>query len=202
LTSVRDAANFAGMALPTHAPIPDARRRPKRLLLTGAIAIALLAVAVAVVLLRAKASSGPRELLLADGTQVVLLNGTRAVPSEGFPLNREIQIQGTGDVFVKARAQDKPLIVRTGLLILTVEGESAFRASVSAEKIGEQAEVPYGHVQAAKAYESRFSEPDMLVGGEMSMINRSIDLMEKEKFDPTELAQWSKDVVAAAERRK
>ena len=36
----------------------------------------------------------------------------------------------------------------------------------------------------------------------MSMVNRSIDLMEKEKFDTRELAQWSKDVIAAAERRK
>ena len=183
-------------------PTLNSWRKSKHLLLTGAITVAVLAVAVVIVLMRTHASSEPQELLLADGTQVILLNGTHVVPSEGFPQNRDIQIQGTGDVFVKARAQDKPLIVRTGLLILTVEGESAFRAAVSAEKIGEQAEVLYGHVEAAKAYESRFSEPDVLVAGEMSMINRSIDLMEKEKFDPTELAQWSKDVVAAAERHK
>ena len=56
-------------------------------------------------------------------------------------------------------------------------------------------------MRAAKAYPSRFSEPDDLVGGEMSMVNRSIDLMEKEKFDTGELAQWSKQVTAAAERR-
>jgi len=50
----------------------------------------------------------------------------------------------------------------------------------------------------AKAYPSRFNDPDVLQAGEMSMINRSIDLMEKEQFDPTELARWSKDVLAAA----
>jgi len=157
---------------------------------------------IAVALLSACGKPAPRELLLADGTQIILLNGTRAIPADGFPQHRDIQLQGNGDVFIKARQQDKPLIVRTGLLILTVEGDTAFRASVSSEKIGEQAEVLFGHVRAAKAYPSRFSEPDDLVGGEMSMINRSIDLMEKEKFDTSELARWSKDVIAAAERRK
>lgn len=140
-------------------------------------------------------------MLLADGTQLILLDGTHAVPASGFPQNRQIQLEGNGQVFMKVRRQDKPLIVRTGLLILTVEGDTALRALVSSEKIGEQAEVLYGHVQAAKAYPSRFNEPDVLEAGEMSMINQSIDLMEKEKFDPTELARWSEDVVKAAERR-
>lgn len=157
---------------------------------------------VAIVLLSACGKPAPQELLLADGTQIILLNGTRAVAADGFPERREIQLQGNGDVFINARRQDKPLIVRTGLLILTVEGDTAFRASVSSEKIGEQAEVLFGHVRAAKAYPSRFSEPDDLVGGEMSMINKSIDLMEKEKFDTSELARWSKDVVASAQRHK
>lgn len=155
----------------------------------------------AIALLSACGKPAPREVLLPDGTQIILLNGTRAAPAERFPQNREIQLQGNGEVFIRAHQQDKPLIIRTGLLILTVEGDTAFRALVSSEKIGEQAEVLYGHVRAAKAYPSRFSEPDDLVGGEMSMVNRSIDLMEKEKFDTGELAQWSKQVTAAAERR-
>jgi len=101
-------------------------------------------------------------------------------------------------VFLETHRREKPLIVHTGLLTLTVAGDSAVRVLVSSEKIGEQAEVLYGRVQAAKAYPSRFNDPDVLQAGEMSMINRSIDLMEKEQFDPTELARWSKDVLAAA----
>jgi ferric-dicitrate binding protein FerR (iron transport regulator) len=155
----------------------------------------------AVALLSACGKPLPRELLLADGTQVILLNGTHAIPATGFPQNREIQLDGNGQVFIKAPKGAKPLIVRTGLLILTVEGETAFRALVSSEKIGEQAEVLYGHVRAAKAYPSNFADPDDLAAGEMSMINKSIDLMEKEKFDPSELTRWSKDVTAAAEHR-
>jgi ferric-dicitrate binding protein FerR (iron transport regulator) len=184
LTSACNAANLRGMS----------SRAPWH------IYKSLLLVAAAV--LSACGKPAPQELLLADGTQIILLNGTRAVPADGFPGLREIQLQGTGEVFITARQQDKPLIVRTGLLILTVEGDTAFRASVSSEKIGEQAEVLFGHVRAAKAYPSRFSEPDDLVGGEMSMINRSIDLMEKEKFDKSELAQWSKNVIASAQGRK
>jgi len=157
---------------------------------------------IAVALLSACGKPAPQKLLLADGTQIVLLNGTRAVLADGFPVRREIQLEGNGEVFIKAHMQDKPLIVRTGLLILTVEGDTAFRASVSSEKIGEQAEVLSGHVRAAKAYPSRYSEPDDLVGGEMSMINRSIDLMEKEKFDPRELERWTKDVLSESTASK
>jgi len=175
----------------TLAPLSRASWRSHKSLLLSAIA-----------LLSACGKPAPREVLLPDGTQIILLNDTRTVPAEGFPQRREIRLQGNGEVFIKTRQRDKPLIVRTGLLILTVEGDTAFRALVSSEKIGEQAEVLYGHVRAAKAYPSRFSEPDELGGGEMSMVNRSIDLMEKEKFDTSELAQWSKDVTADAERRK
>jgi len=76
------------------------------------------------------------------------------------------------------------------------------RALVSSKEIGEQAEVLRGHVRAAKAYPSNFAEPDDLAAGEMSMVNKSIDLMEKEKFDPSELARWSKEVTAAAKQRQ
>jgi transmembrane sensor len=63
-------------------------------------------------------------------------------------------------------------------------------------------EVLYGRVRAAKSFASPFSEPDILVGGEMSMVNRSIDLMEKETFDRTELIRWSDAVVAAVARHR
>ena len=154
------------------------------------------------VALSACGKPAPTEVLLADGTQIILTNGTRAFPADGFPKNREIRLHGDGEVFIKARQQEKPLVVRTGLLVLTVQGDTALRASVSDEQIGEQAEVLYGHVRAAKAYASRFSEPDDLLAGEMSMINKSIDLMEKEKFDTAALARWSKEVTAAAEAPK
>jgi transmembrane sensor len=174
----------------------------KSLLLKGAVAVIGVAIVVVFVLARVKAAAEPREMLLADGTEVVLLNGTRALPAESYPQKREMELRGNGKVFIKTPQQDKPLIVRTGLMTLTVDGDSAFRADVSSERIGEQVEVLYGHVRAAKAYASQYSEPDDLVGGEMSMVNLSIDLMEKETFDRAELTQWSKEVVAAAARHR
>jgi ferric-dicitrate binding protein FerR (iron transport regulator) len=197
LTSGGDAANFPCMRLSR-----AFQRTNKGTLLTGAVVIAVALTVIAVVLARAKAASEPREMLLADGTQIVLLNGTGAHPAEGFPQKREVEIRGTGEVFIKTQQRDKPLVVRTGLMVLTVDGKSALRASVSSERIGEQAEVLYGHVQAAKAYASPFNEPDILVGGEMSMVNRSIDLMEKETFDRAELIRWSDSVLAAAGRHR
>lgn len=164
----------------------------------SAARLALVAFSAAVFLLSACGKRTPKELLLSDGTQIILLDGTRAVPAAGFPKDRSLQLEGNGQVYIKTQVQEQPLIVRTGLLILTVKGNCGVRVLVSSEKIGEQAEVLYGQVRATKAYPSRFSDPDDLQAGEMSMINRSIDLMEKEKFDSAELAQWSRDVSAAA----
>jgi ferric-dicitrate binding protein FerR (iron transport regulator) len=187
LTSGRHAAKLPRM--PSRAIRPFHKTR----LVAAASAVTLL--------LSACGKPAPREMLLSDGTQIILLDGTRVVQATGFPQKREVRLEGNGQVFIKARQQTSPLTVRTGLLVLTVDGETAFRALVSSEQIGEQAEVLYGHVRAAKNYPSNFAEPDDLVAGEMSMINKSIDLMEKEKFDTAELARWSKDVTAAAASR-
>jgi ferric-dicitrate binding protein FerR (iron transport regulator) len=177
-------------------------RANRRLLAVAAIVVTSLAIAVVVIIARARAATEAREILYADGTQIIFLNGTCALPAKSFPQNRTIELRGNGKVFIKAFEQPEPLIVHTGLMILTVDGDSALRATVSSERIGEQVEVLYGHVQAAKAYASPYNTPDMLVGGEMSMVNLSIDLMEKETFDRTELIQWSNAVLATAARHR
>jgi hypothetical protein len=201
LTSGGEVANFPRMISRAYARSSTFGRTHKSLLLKG-VAVTAVAIVVVILLARAVAAPEPREMLLPDGTQIVLLSGTHALLAEGYPRKREVELRGNGKVFIKTRQQNKPLIFRTGLLILTVDGESAFRADVSSERIGEQVEVLYGHVRAAKAYASRYSEPDDLVGGEMSMVNLSIDLMEKETFDRAELTQWSNTVVAAAARHR
>ena len=45
-----------------------------------------------------------------------------------------------------------------------------------------------GELSAAKSYPSTYSAPDQLMAGEMSMVNQSIDLQEKEKMNEKELA--------------
>jgi hypothetical protein len=90
------------------------------------------------------------------------------------------------------------LIVRSRLLVLTVSGPSAFRITAHAAQTGEQVEVLSGNIVARKNYPSTYEEPDVLAGGQMTMINRTIDLMEKENFDPSELRSWSSALIAAA----
>jgi hypothetical protein len=67
--------------------------------------------------------------------------------------------------------------------------------------MGEQVEVLYGNAVAHKAYDSPYAQPDTLTSGEMVMINRTIDLMEKEKFDPAELRAWSDALIVSATGR-
>jgi hypothetical protein len=57
-----------------------------------------------------------------------------------------------------------------------------------AREAGEQVEVLEGTVTAVKNYPSPSSTPDDLVAGEMSMVNKSIDLQEKEKMNEKESA--------------
>ena len=46
-----------------------------------------------------------------------------------------------------------------------------------------------GEVIVSKSYPSSYRVPDDLHGGEMSMVNQTIDLMEKENVDPPSLAR-------------
>jgi hypothetical protein len=84
---------------------------------------------------------------------------------------------------------------------ISVTGASAFRVTAYANQPGEQVEVLYGRVQANKAYPSEHRDPEIVSGGEFSMINEVIDLMEKEQLDPVELRRWSEDMASADGRR-
>jgi hypothetical protein len=135
---------------------------------------------------------------LSDGTEAYFLSDTRVEPATTYPHPRELRVDG--DAFLRVPASSGPLIVRTRLFVLTVTGDSALRVKAYWKQTGEQVEVLSGNVQAKKSYPSPYSEPDMLTGGEMSMVNQTIDLMEKEKFDPAPLRQWSQDLIASARR--
>ncbi|HEU4623660.1 MAG TPA: hypothetical protein VFS52_02790 [Steroidobacteraceae bacterium] len=164
--------------------------------LIGAAIAALALAGAAAFLFRSHAARVPQELRLADGTEAFFLASTRVEPAATYPQPREIRIDG--DAFLRVPAGSGPLIVRTRLLVLTVTGESALRVKAFWKQTGEQVEVLSGHVQAKKSYPSQYSQPDELTGGEMSMVNQTIDLMEKEKFDPAPLRRWSEELIASA----
>lgn len=139
-----------------------------------------------------------RGLRLADGTQAFFRGNTRLEPSLSYPQPRELRVDG--EAFIRTAAIATPLLVRTRLLVLTVDGNTALRVTAFSKEDGEQVEVLYGHVQAKKSYASAYNEPDQLGAGDMSMINRTIDLMEKERFAPAELRRWSENLMGAIAR--
>ncbi len=167
----------------------------KRLWPAGMVLLAAV-VAVLAWVSRMNASRTPRVLRLPDRTEAFFLTDTRVEPAPAYPHSREIRVDG--DVFIRTPAAAAPLIVRTRLLVLTVSGDSALRITGYSKQTGEQVEVLHGHVEARKSYPSNDSTPDMLIDGEMSMINRTIDLMEKETFDTATLRVWSEQLMAAA----
>jgi hypothetical protein len=122
---------------------------------------------------------------LADGTVASLGADTRLRTAAGFPSRRELSVDGEGLLKVPAGAQ--PLIVRTRLMHLEVRGPSTVAITAKSRETGEQVEVLSGEVIVSKNYASPYRVPDDLHGGEMSMVNQTIDLMEKENADPASL---------------
>jgi hypothetical protein len=164
------------------------------------LALVLLCVAtVSVVTLRAWRTPAPRLLRLADGTEVFYLSNTSVRPSATYPVVREIKIDG--EAFVRAPAGERPLEIRTRLLLLTVSGASALRVTARSEETGEEADVLYGHVVARKGYPSRQNEPDTLLSGEEVMVNETIDLQEKETAEVPSLRAWSDALMASVARK-
>ncbi len=135
-------------------------------------------------------------LRLADGTEAFFYSDTRIKPAATYPDPRTMEIDG--EAYLKVPAAATPLIVRTRLLVLTVTGKSAVRIIAHWHETGEQVDVLEGHVEAKKAYKSNYEVPDQLARGQMVMINKTIDLMEKETSDMAELSAWTDAIEAAA----
>ncbi len=127
--------------------------------------------------------------LLPDSTHVYLMENAMIVPHKDYPLHREITLDG--DAFFNVPAIASPLIIHSKLFTLTVMGNAKFR--FIAPSVAEWAEVDVinGTVIVRKAYSSSFNAPDTLHNSQMEMINRTIDLMEKEEFDARALSGWS-----------
>lgn len=170
-------------------------QRNFKLILPWAAAVVLIAGGAAA-LMRWQA---PRYLRLGDGTEAFFIYDSKIKPAGHYPAQRDIAVDG--DFFFRVPANDRPLIVRSRLLLLTVTGRSAFRMTAYAKEPGEQVEVLYGNVTARKNYPSPYGEADVLTAGQMTMINRNIDLMEKETADLEELRAWSETLVASVSKK-
>ncbi|HEX5460604.1 MAG TPA: FecR domain-containing protein [Steroidobacteraceae bacterium] len=135
---------------------------------------------------RKPAITSPEIRHLGDGTTASLGPDTRLLAAAGFPSRREFSLDG--EALLKVPAMGRPLIVRTRLMHLEVRGSSTLAITARSRETGEQVEVLSGEVIVSKNYASSYRVPDDLHGGEMSMVNETIDLMEKEHLDASSLA--------------
>ena len=151
---------------------------------------------------------GPQTVTLPDGSHVVLMDGTTITVSKGFGKEgRDVEIDGEGVFFVRPSRglgdmEGKAFVVHTGNLIIEVldttgaggsrqdAGGSAvsglaarFAVEAMRKQPGEEADLLDGKLRVTKSYHSDTdNEPEELGAGDMVMINREIDLMEKEKM--------------------
>lgn len=127
-----------------------------------------------------------KAMTLPDGTQVLMDPRTRIDLSKGFgESNRDIQFDGEAMLIVRSNAK-KPFVIHTRNLVIQVLG-TRLHVDAFASSPGEEVDLLEGKLRVTKSYHSSTdNEPETLQAGEMVMINRDIDLMEKEKLNPAE----------------
>lgn len=124
---------------------------------------------------------------LADGTQVCSLSQTQVMTDARFPRPRALRVDGIAVFTVPAAPEH--LVIRSRLMRMSVAGPARVVVMANASERGEQVQVIRGRVTVSKNYPSPHDDADQLGGGEMSMVNQDIDLMEKETFRPAEIAR-------------
>jgi transmembrane sensor len=140
-------------------------------------------------------SSGPEKrkaIQLPDGSSVLLNAHTVIRLAKGFNSdNRDVVLEGEAIFEVHAEA-GKPFVIHTKQLQILVLG-TKFRVDAYPDSAGEEVDLLSGRLKVMKSYHSTTdNEPEIVQAGEMVMINRDIDLMEKEKLDSTDLKTWKK----------
>jgi len=132
-------------------------------------------------------SGDPHTVKLPDGSSVVLWPGTQMTIAKGFGTGRrDLELDGEAMFDVQGSAAS-PFVIHTRNLEITVLG-TRFHVDAFRKNAGEQVDLLEGRLRVKKSYRSDTdNEPEVLEAGEMVMINRDIDLMEKEKMSPAEL---------------
>lgn len=131
----------------------------------------------------------PRKIRLGDGSDILLSAKTKLRVSREFAVkNRDVQLDGEAFFDISGGGDaGRPFTIYTRSLQIFVLG-TRLRVDAFADNAGEEVDLLSGKVKVIKSYHSTTdNEPEILQAGEMVMINRDIDLMEKEKLDSAEL---------------
>lgn len=131
------------------------------------------------------AGSGRSFHLPYGGTVFLKPNSTIGL-AQGFNKdNREISLDG--EALFELSTTGAPVILKTKDLVMDVS-VGVFRVDAYGSKAGEEVDLLKGQMRVRKSYPSvTDSAAEVLGPGEMVMINRDIDLMEKEKMSQQEI---------------
>lgn len=119
---------------------------------------------------------------LPDSTKVALdSNSVLKIPDSFNSKTRTIWIDGNAFFKVKLN-NETPFILHTGMLNIKTYGAS-FHINAHQENPGQSLKLFDGEMVVSKAYPSDYPDTVTINTGEMILINKDIDLMEKETFD-------------------
>jgi transmembrane sensor len=111
--------------------------------------------------------------------------GARLELVKGFDRNNR-QVNLDGEAWFELAGGG--FVLHTRDLSVEVLQGGRFHADAFRSRPGEEIDLLEGGLRVNKSYHSDTdNEPEVLASGEMVMINRDIDLMEKEKLNPAEL---------------
>lgn len=135
----------------------------------------------------------PAKYELGEGSWVVLSPKAKVTMDINFGKgNRYLGLDGEALVIIPKASGDS-FIITTRNLRIAVLDDAKIHIDAYAANAGEQADLLTGKLRVEKTYHSTTdNQPEMLAAGDLVMINRDIDLMEKEKMNEAELAALKK----------
>lgn len=126
-----------------------------------------------------------------NSSAILNVNTTLKIANDSTAAIKKMVLDG--DAFFKISGANRDSVyVYTGMLIIAVR-QASFRIQAHRENAGQTLEMLSGKAKVSKGYPSTFNEPEFPTAGEMIMINKDIDLMEKEKLDTARLKTWLSD---------
>ncbi|QNL49048.1 hypothetical protein H8S90_20205 [Olivibacter sp. SDN3] len=130
------------------------------------------------------------KLVLLDSTVKVFFIDSLSM-AEDTIIQQYHHIRFSGDAFFDIdEKKDFPLYIFTSLMEIKVLSPSSFRVAAYDADQGQSVEMIEGDMIISKAYASPFPEPDTLTNNNLYMVNKSIDLSEKEQLDNPQLIVW------------
>jgi ferric-dicitrate binding protein FerR (iron transport regulator) len=125
-----------------------------------------------------------KDTFLPDSSEVILEQNSSFKISDSFNIKtRTVWLDG--NAFFKIKLSEKPFILHTGMLNIKTH-EASFHINAHKENAGQSLKLFDGKMVVAKAYPSDYPDTVTIHAGEMILINKDIDLMEKETFDKRE----------------